>query len=133
MTDSIELLKKLQIGAGTKLLLIDVPKTVSDLLLAGAEVEAVRPGDAYDGVLAFCDTPKAVAFAAEKALGRMPSDGLLWMAYRKGKAGQDSGLTRDAGWAALTDAGWETVRAVSIDDTWTGLRFRRSEMVGKRS
>lgn len=133
MADSIELLKKLQIKAGSRLFLIDVPKAVSDLLLAGAEVEAVRPGDDFDGVIAFCNDPKAVDFAVAKALPSLSDDGLLWMAYRKGKTGEAVGLTRDTGWAALTDKGWETVRAISIDETWTALRFRQSKNIQSRA
>ena len=31
---------------------------------------------------------------------------------------------RDHGWDPLTAAGWEVVSVVSIDDTWSALRFR---------
>ena len=32
----------------------------------------------------------------------------------------------------MNAAGFETVRAVAIDEDWTGLRFRRSEFVKAR-
>src|SRR5690606_15894268 len=95
-----------------------------EALTAGAEVQPVRPGQPYDGVLAFCGNPKEVeAFSAE-VLPNLPRDGLLWFAYRKGAAGKEAGLTRDVGWAPLAAAGFRPVRSVSIDDDWTGLRFR---------
>ena len=41
-------------------------------------------------------------------------------------------LTRDEGWDALTSAGLRGVATVSIDDTWSGLRFRPVEDVRAR-
>jgi hypothetical protein len=62
----------------------------------------------------------------------LEEDGLLWMAYRKGKAAQQSGLSRDAGWSVLEKAGWRAIRSVSIDEEWTGLRFRPAALVRTR-
>lgn len=128
MTASIELLKKLQIKAGSRIWFINVPQPIAETLTAGAEVQPVRPGEPYDGVLAFCANPTEVeAFAAEVLPG-LPEDGLLWFAYRKA-AEKAIGLTRDAGWEALADAGFRPVRSISLDNDWTGLRFRRRVVV----
>lgn len=128
MTASIELLKKLQIKAGSRIWFINVPQPIAETLTAGAEVQPVRPGEPYDGVLAFCANPTEVeAFAAEVLPG-LPEDGLLWFAYRKA-AEKAIGLTRDAGWEALADAGFRPVRSISLDNDWTGLRFRRRAVV----
>jgi hypothetical protein len=45
MIDSVELLKKLQVKAGMKLWLIDVPRDIAEAITAGAEVETVKGGE----------------------------------------------------------------------------------------
>lgn len=132
MTESIELLKKLQIKAGARLLLINVPQTIAEALTAGAEVEPVKLGDSCDGALAFCDNPTEVAAFAAQILPKLPKDGLLWFAYRKGEAAKASGLSRDDGWSALAKAGFRPVRSISFDGEWTGLRFREAALVKSR-
>ena len=47
--------------------------------------------------------------------------------------GLETDLTRDAGWDALSAAGLRGVATVSIDDTWSGLRFRPVEDVRSRT
>ena len=125
MVASAELLKKLQVKAGARLWLVNVPAEIAEALSAGAEVEPVRPDEPYDGAIVFCETPAEVEALAPRVLAGLPPDGLLWLAYRKGNAGKAAGLTRDAGWDVLWAAGLQAVRSVSIDDAWTGLRFRQ--------
>src|SRR6185437_10496191 len=93
MSDSLALMKKLQLRAGMRLWLIDVPRPIAEALSAGAEVELVGPHDAFDGAIAFCRNPAEVASFAAQILPGLPEDGLLWLAYRKGAAAQESGLS----------------------------------------
>ena len=127
--ESVELIKKLQVKPGQKLWLVNVPNDLAEALTAGAEVEIAKPGQACNGVIAFAHSPAEVETLAKKALKVLPHDGLLWFAYRNGAAGKAAGLTRDTGWEPLRAAGWDTVRSVSIDETWTGLRFRASDLI----
>lgn len=39
------------------------------------------------------------------------------------------GETRDRGWGPVKPAGFEPVSMVSIDDVWSALRFRPSDLV----
>src|SRR5690606_24928872 len=106
MTSPTELLRKLQVRAGSRLWLINVPQRLAEEISAGAEVEIVHEKDPYDGVLAFFDSAAEVEALAGRILAEMPEDGLLWAAYRKGPAGRGAGLTRDVGWAPFDVAGW---------------------------
>jgi hypothetical protein len=124
VVESAALIKKLQIKAGLKLWLINVPHGLAEALSAGAEVEIVRAGEPLDGVIAFAETPAEVSVFTAQILPRLPADGLLWFAYRKGAAAKASGLSRDLGWQALADADLRPVRSVAIDENWTGLRFK---------
>jgi hypothetical protein len=129
MTAPTELLHKLQVKAGAKLWLINVPRALAEELSAGAEVEIVHEKDAYDGVLAFFESPAEVPALVPRILKEMPPDGLLWVAYRKGAAAKAAGLNRDTGWDALGEAGWRPVRQVAIDEEWSALRFRPKDLV----
>jgi hypothetical protein len=60
-------------------------------------------------------------------------DAIVWFAYPKGSSKKyKCDFNRDTGWDSLTDLGFETVRAIAIDEDWTALRFRRTEYVKAR-
>jgi hypothetical protein len=60
-------------------------------------------------------------------------DAIVWFAYPKGTSKKyKCDFNRDNGWDKLRALGWETVRAVAIDEDWSALRFRRSEFVKAR-
>ncbi|HSR31169.1 MAG TPA: hypothetical protein VLY63_11445, partial [Anaerolineae bacterium] len=58
-------------------------------------------------------------------------DGLLWISYPKKSSKVTTDLTRDVGWDVVAEAGLRPVTQVSINDTWSALRFRPVERVGK--
>ncbi|SFV32378.1 hypothetical protein SAMN05216456_1628 [Devosia crocina] len=129
MTTPTELLHRLQIRAGTRLWLINVPQHVAEEITAGAEVEPVSGDSYYDGALACFANPAEVETMVPRILKELPPDGLLWVAYRKGEAGKAAGLTRDRGWDVLEAGGLRPVRNVALDEEWSALRFRPKEMV----
>ena len=131
MAETADLIKKLQIKPGTRLWLINAPDDFAGVLRAASEITIVKAGAPCTAVLAFAQSPAEASAHTDKALRVLPADGLLWLAYRKGAAAKASGLSRDTGWSALTAAGWTPVRSISIDDVWTGLRFRPVALVGK--
>lgn len=66
------------------------------------------------------------ASVAKKAKG----DAIVWFAYPKGTSkNYDSEISRDNGWQILRKLGFDTVRAVAIDEDWSALRFRRVEFI----
>ena len=81
----------------------------------------------------------AVAFASKKvevdALSRglaakAEGDALLGFAYPKGTSKKyKCEFNRDTGWDVLRSAGFDTVRAVAIDEDWSALRYRRMEFI----
>lgn len=83
--------------------------------------------------LAFVTKQSEVNALAPQIASRAKGDAIVWMAYPKGTSKKlKCDFNRDTGWAALNAAGFETVRAVAIDEDWTALRFRRSEFVKTR-
>jgi len=58
-------------------------------------------------------------------------DSILWFAYPKGSSGIKTDIHRDILRMAGAQFGLSTVAAISINDTWSALRFRPVEKVGK--
>ena len=84
-------------------------------------------------LLAFVTRKSEVEALAGPVAERAKGDAVVWFAYPKGTSKKYTcDFNRDTGWAALEALGFETVRAVAIDEDWTALRFRRSEYVKAR-
>jgi hypothetical protein len=56
-------------------------------------------------------------------------DGIFWISYPKKSAKTETDLSRDTLWQLLVDKGFRPVSAVSINATWSALRFRPPETV----
>jgi hypothetical protein len=111
----------LQLKYGQCLKVLDAP---ADVLPDLTDLSGPEPA----GVLAFVITSADVSKHAD-ALGEAAAEpsGLAWAAYPKKSSGVETDITRDHGWEALRAEGLQPVRQVAIDDTWSALRFRRSE------
>jgi hypothetical protein len=84
-------------------------------------------------VLAFVTRKAEVDALAPLVAVRTPGDAIVWFAYPKGSSKKlKCDFNRDTGWDKLEAAGFETVRAIAIDEDWTALRFRRREFVKAR-
>ncbi len=59
------------------------------------------------------------------ALKWLKPEGIFWIAYPKKSSGFKTDIDRDHGWEPVLKAGFKGVRAISIDEDWTALRFRR--------
>jgi hypothetical protein len=114
--DSVDLTAKLQIKPGQSVAVVNRPP---GLELPGVVVAATADADA---VVAFVARREDLG-SAEQAVAAARADRLAWISYPKGgRLGTD--LNRDRLVAALADQGVQPVRQVSIDDTWSALRFR---------
>jgi len=88
---------------------------------------------ATEFVLAFVTKKAEVDALAKKIAKRAKGDAVVWLAYPKGTSKKyKCDFNRDTGWDVLKAAGFDTVRAVAIDEDWTGLRFRRVEFIKAR-
>lgn len=85
--------------------------------------EAAEPGS-YDFVQLFASGVADVESLAPAAIRAAKPDGLLWLCYPKGTSKLKTDLNRDKGWDVVTAAGWEGVSLISVDDTWSAMRFR---------
>jgi hypothetical protein len=73
-----------------------------------------------------------VQVVAPTVLRAVVDDALLWFAYPKKSSSVKSDLSRDSGWEPVFACGFDSVAQISIDETWTGFRFRPKHLVGRR-
>jgi hypothetical protein len=106
---------KLQIRPGQRVVVLGLPE--------GVEL-GVETGGEGDVVIAFVTSRADLhGLGVEEALAAARRDALAWVAYPKGgKLGTD--LDRDVLAALLEERGVRPVRQVSVDETWSALRFR---------
>ena len=129
-----ELARKLGIKPGMKVLLQAPPAdflAVLGTLPEGAKLLRASTGGA-DCVIAFVRCKADVKTMAPLALSVIGEKGLLWFAYPKKSGPLQSDLSRDSGWEPLFEAGFDSVAQISIDETWTGFRFRPKHLVRSR-
>ncbi|MBZ0318702.1 MAG: hypothetical protein K8L91_19970 [Anaerolineae bacterium] len=129
------LTQKLGIKAGHKCLILNAPEGYLKQLgeLPPNTALATEPdGNRFDVVQVFVHNKTDVDTLAPIAIDALKHDGLLWMTYPKKSSKIKTDITRDIGWETVNAKGLETVAAISINDTWSGLRFRPSEKVKRR-
>jgi hypothetical protein len=126
--------RKLGIKPGMTVLLRDAPSGFASLLSNLADgIKLLRAvDDKADCVIAFVRCKADVQAVASAVLSAVVEDGLLWFAYPKKSGAVKSDLSRDIGWEPLFAGGFDSVAQISIDETWTGFRFRPKHLVGKR-
>ena len=80
----------------------------------------------FDFVLLFATNSKELEPAWKRIIPALKDDGAFWVAYPKQSSGIPSDLSGMGGdgWSVFKGSPWQPVMRVSIDDTWTGTRFK---------
>jgi len=120
------LAKKLQIKPGRSVAIGNAPEGFADLvgeLPEGARIAKGLRGKS-DVVIVFVKKLKELE-KAESWKRAMNETNILWVCYPKLAAKTGSDLNRDAIHPVLEKKGLKTNAMCSIDDTWTGMRFKR--------
>jgi hypothetical protein len=111
---------KWQVKGGQRVFVVGLPPGVA-LDLGAVAPQVTDPADA-DVVIAFVLGHADLEVAAP-AVEAAREDRLAWVAYPKaGQLGTD--LNRDTLNDALQEHGVQAVRQISVDATWSALRFR---------
>ena len=122
------LAQKFFIKPNQRVAILNAPDGYRDLLGALPEGVTVstKPDGSYDLVHLFIRSVAELNQhfkAAEKAL---KSDGMLWISYPKKTGKIKTDISRDVGWDVVHQAGWEGVMLISIDDTWSAMRYKKA-------
>lgn len=81
--------------------------------------------------LAFINDNKEFLNFLKTRLKNIEPDSVLWFAYPKGTSKIKTDINRDTIRMTGEEFGITTVTAISIDDTWSALRFRPIDKIGK--
>jgi hypothetical protein len=124
---------KLNLGTITSISVFNTPKSFEPELgrLNGIDVsrDPKKPAPLKFS-LAFVQTQKEVDRLSKLLASAADGDALIWFAYPKGTSKRYTcEFNRDTGWDVIRKAGFDTVRAVAIDEDWSALRFRRNEYI----
>lgn len=126
-----KLTKKLKLQAEEKNLLLQAPDS---FIQAVQEISFdTTPGEeAYDYVQLFVQSQEELNTHAPAALKVLKENGKLWFCYPKKTSGIKTDIHRDKGWEVVHKAGYAGVAAVSIDSTWSALRFRPESKIERK-
>ncbi len=119
------LAKKLQIKLGNHVLVLDAPAGFLDELAPlpdGVSTAHAAKGH-FDVVHLFSKDKAAFEKRVEIAARSMKPGGILWVAWPKASK-LETDLNRDILFAAAQQHGLRAVASVSIDETWSALRFK---------
>jgi hypothetical protein len=103
---------------------IKAMKNVATILTASEEFKDI------EFILTFVKTKAEIEKIAVLIDKQLKGDGIVWFAYPKGTSKQYKvEINRDNGWDSMIKIGFESVRAVAIDNDWSAIRYRRLEFV----
>jgi hypothetical protein len=128
------IIKKLQYKLQPEVLVVNAPaefKVVLSDWKKTAKVQAEpAKGAIYSFVLIFVKTEADIKAAAKKYIPLLAPDAVSWMAYpKKTSKKYKAEITRDSGWLALGEFGYEGVAMASIDEDWSAFRFRKVDFI----
>jgi len=111
------------LAKGAKIALVGAPADQRDLFdTSDIAKEAKKAGL----VLFYAASRAALEKQLAGAVKALSNGARLWVAYPK--AGKlDTDLSRDTLWPLLEKKGFEGVRLVALDETWSAMMFRRAE------
>ncbi|MDZ4763317.1 MAG: hypothetical protein SGI73_02115 [Chloroflexota bacterium] len=127
------LAQRMNLKSGYNVLLLNPPRGFAlDELPDGATLTTnpdAIPENTYDAVLLFVNNSADIDAKTPNAWRSVKADGLFWVAYPKKSGAIKTNINRDVGWEMIGQLGLSGVKQISIDTTWSALRFRPVEAI----
>ena len=119
------LAKKLRLVAGTNGLVLNSPDGFIDALEVPQDATLHSSGEGkFEYLLLFVKDIAELETLRQQAVDSIEYDKTFWIAYPKKTGKIKSDLTRDVLWKQMEPTGLRPVTQVSIDETWSAMRFR---------
>jgi hypothetical protein len=128
------LVRKLRLQPGQRALILNAPEGYELLLgdLPEGVVISKSPEGTYPFVHLFVRDSSELDKLLPGAQEAVDYDGLFWISYPKRSSKVKTDLSRDILWELMTaKTDLRPVTQVSVDATWSALRWRPAERVGK--
>ena len=117
--------QKLGLADGQRLLLVNAPRDIDDLL-AGAPVMSRLPRLAeFEVAIAFFVRRGELQLSLAKLLSRLAQGGMIWIAWPKKTSGVATDITENVVRDVALPTGLVDVKVCAIDATWSGLKLLR--------
>ncbi|WP_146153554.1 hypothetical protein [Adhaeribacter arboris] len=131
--NSEAIFKKLRLSPNQKILVINAPAEFSDLLTEFAYDAQFNPKNKglYDFIAVFSTSKSEMEDVTQSVAEAGKYDCLFWTCYPKGTGKMKSDLKRDTIWNVVEQIGLRCVTQIALDETWSALRARPHEAVGK--
>ncbi len=139
----MDLFRKLNLKTGTPVVLVNLPPSLEGLAAEGAfgpdaqsgsfgQAPGTEPGGpSVAQAVVFVRSPEEVAKGLGTLSAGLTDDPVLWFSYPKRGSAVSATVSRDEGWEALGQAGFQPVRQVAVNGDWSALRFRDRRFVGR--
>ncbi|MCC6565708.1 MAG: hypothetical protein IT298_08100 [Chloroflexi bacterium] len=120
------LAERLLIKAGQHVCVLNAPVGLLASLdglpdTAAVSIEAAESADVW---LVFVNDAAAVAEHGPVIAGRAKPGAVVWFAYPKKSGAIKTDISRDSGWGPVESLGWAPVTQISVNETWSALRFK---------
>jgi hypothetical protein len=128
-----EIQKKIRLLPGVSALVINAPLEYVELMSPAnfdIQVEKSKRGK-YNFVQVFGSKKSILEQLVWDLSHAGKYDCLFWICYPKGGGKIKSDINRNIVWKIAEGIGMKCVSQIAIDDTWSALRCRPAEMVGK--
>ena len=114
-----------------KAIVINAPITIEEEFVKLGFAIAFTKNEQSSNTLVFINDAKEYTDFLKNDLKHIVSDSVLWFAYPKGTSKIKTDINRDGIRQTGEEFGLTTVTAISINETWSALRFRPIDRVGK--
>ena len=132
--DKEKLFKKLRFDDKAIKLVLNAPDFYKSLLGGYSFDDQIDPDKIgqYDFVQVFAIEQQKLEALVALAKPAAKYDAIFWACYPKGTGKIKSDIKRETVWEAFSKVQVRAVTAVAINETWSALRARPQEAVGKK-
>lgn len=130
------LLKKMGVRPHQNLLLLYPPEDIYTLLHPAPENIAIytepTPGIQFQAALLFVRLQNQLPERLDKTARILDASAILWIAFPKRASAASGFLTRNQGWEPARALHLLPVSAISVNETWSALRFKPENTILKK-
>ena len=127
------LYKKLRLSPGLSVLIINAPPEYSKMLknISFDSQDTLKQKTKYDFIQIFSSEKSILTQLVKEYWQSGKYDCLFWICYPKGGGKIKSDINRNSVWNIAQSVGMQCVTQIAIDETWSALRVRPIDKVGK--
>jgi hypothetical protein len=131
--NAASIFKKLRLDTTKKILVLNAPPDYKNILENVQHDKDFKKSNknSYDFIQVFATTYEELQQLVVSVANAGKYDCLFWICYPKGSGKVKSDIKRDKVWDAFTLINLRPVTQIAIDETWSAMRGRPHEAVGK--